>query len=461
MDIEAYDVVIIWTGQSGKPLALDLAAAGWRTAIVERDEVGGTCINVGCTPTKTMIASGRVAHLARRHAEYGVSMSDAITVDLAAVLRRKREVVQQFRDAGVRALQEAPNVSLLFGEARFVDAQTLDVAMRGGDVRRVRAPNIVVDTGARPAVPPIQGLDSSPYLDSTTIMELDTLPGHLIVLGGGYIGLEFGQLFRRFGSAVTIVNRDERLVSREDPDVSQAVESIFAEDGIAVRNRAQVERVEGTEGCVIVRTRTPACVDTVRGTHLLIALGRTPNTDRLNLPAAGVTTDKSGYIEVDARLATRVPGIYAVGDVKGGPAFTHVSYDDYRVLRDNWLHGANRTVEGRLVPNTVFIDPQLATVGINETEAQRRGLDVRVARLPMSRVARAIETGETRGFMKAVVDARSGCILGCTVLGVDGGEVMAMLEIAMLAGLPYAKLREAIFAHPTLAEALNNLFATL
>jgi pyruvate/2-oxoglutarate dehydrogenase complex dihydrolipoamide dehydrogenase (E3) component len=325
----------------------------------------------------------------------------------------------------------------------------------------LQSSKIVLDTGARPAVPPIDGLVAVTYLDSTTVMELETLPKHLVVLGGGYIGLEFGQLFRRFGAEVTIVNRDERLVAREDPDVSEAVESIFAEDGIGVRNRAQVERVARTREGVSVTARTPAGVETVRGTHLLVAVGRTPNTERLNLAAAGVTTDRSGYIEVDAHLATHVPGIYAVGDVKGGPAFTHISYDDYRVLRDAWLHGAKRGIEGRLVPNTVFIDPQLATVGINESEARRRGLEVHVAKLPMSRVARAIETGETRGFMKALVDARSGCILGCTVLGVEGGEIMAMLQIAMLARLPYTELHEAVFAHPTLAEALNNLFATI
>jgi pyruvate/2-oxoglutarate dehydrogenase complex dihydrolipoamide dehydrogenase (E3) component len=350
---------------------------------------------------------------------------------------------------------------LLFGEASFVDAQTLDVNLCDGGTRRLQAPKIVLDTGARPAVPPIDGLVSGTYFDSTTIMELETLPGHLVVLGGGYIGLEFGQLFRRFGARVTIVNRDERLIAREDPDVSEAVESIFAEDGIVVRNRAQVERVARTAGGVSVTARTPAGVETVEGTHLLVALGRTPNTERLNLAAAGVATDKAGYIEVDAHLATRVPGIYAIGDVKGGPAFTHISYDDYRVLRDDWLHGQRRGIDGRLVPNTVFIDPQLATVGINETQAQKRGIDVRVAKLPMSRVARGIETGETRGFMKAIVDARTGCILGCTVLGVEGGEIMSMLEIAMLARLPSTELRDAIFAHPTLAEALNNLFATI
>lgn len=461
MEAEAYDAVIVGTGQSGKPLALALGRAGWRTAIVERAQVGGTCINVGCTPTKTMIASGRVAYLARRHAEYGVSLADGVTVDLATVLRRKRDVVRQFRDSGTRALEQTPNVTLLFGEARFVDTQTLEVTLRDGGTRRLRAPRIVLDTGARPAVPPIDGLVAGTYLDSTTIMELDTLPAHLIVLGGGYVGLELGQLFRRFGAAVTIVNRDERLVAREDPDVSQAVEAIFAEDGIAVRNRAQATRVDGRGGAVSVTMRTPDGVETVHGSHLLIALGRTPNTDRLDLGAAGVATDEAGYVRVNRRLETSVPGIYAVGDVKGGPAFTHISYDDYRILRDNWLHNGNRTLEGRLVPNTIFIDPQLATVGVGEAEAQRRGLVVRVAKLPMSRVARAIETGETRGFMKAVVDAQSGCILGCTVLGVDGGELMAMVEIAMLARLPYTHLREAIFAHPTLAESLNNLFATI
>jgi dihydrolipoamide dehydrogenase len=452
-----YDAVIIGTGQSGKPLAIALGRAGWKVAVIEREHVGGTCINVGCTPTKTMVASGRVAYLSRRGADYGVK-AGPVKVDMRRVFERKREVVERFRNGGQKSLEKAPNVELIFGEARFAGGMRVSVSLKRRGTRELEGKRIVVNTGGRPAVPPIPGLDEVPFLDSTSIMELTRVPEHLVVLGGGYIGLEFCQMFRRFGSRVTIVNRDPRLVQREDPDVSEEVEKILKEDGIAVLNSAQVTRVEkrGKQVRVALQSGKP-----VSGSHLLVAVGRVPNTDRLNLPAAGVETDKAGFIRVNSKLETSVPGVYAIGDVKGGPAFTHISYDDFRVLRENWLNGGSATIEGRPVPNCVFIDPQLATVGLNETEAQRRGLDYRVAKLPMRGVARAIEMSETRGFMKAIVDAKTRQILGCTVLGVEGGEIMSMLQIAMMGKVPYPAIKEGVFAHPTLAESLNNLFMTL
>jgi pyruvate/2-oxoglutarate dehydrogenase complex dihydrolipoamide dehydrogenase (E3) component len=443
--MSTHDAVIIGTGQSGKPLAIALARAGWKVAVIEREHIGGTCINVGCTPTKTMVASGRVAYLARRGPDYGVS-TGPVEVDMRRVFGRKRGVVESFRNGGQKNLERTANLELIFGEARFAGGMRVAVNLRQGGTR-----------GGRPAVPPISGLDTVPFLDSTGILELTELPEHLVVLGGGYIGLEFCQMFRRFGARVTIVNRDPRLVPREDPDVSFEVAKILKEDGIEVVNSAQVTRVERNGGGVRVKLESGE----ISGSHLLVAVGRVPNSDRLNLGAAGVETDKVGFITVNSRLETNVPGIYAMGDVKGGPAFTHVSYDDFRILRDNWLARGNATTEGRVVPNCVFIDPQLATVGLNETEAKRRGLDYRVAKLPMSGVARAIEMSETRGFMKAIVDAKTGQILGCTVLGIEGGELMSMLQIAMMGKLPYAAIKEAVFAHPTLAESLNNLFMTL
>jgi dihydrolipoamide dehydrogenase len=451
-----HDAIIIGTGQSGKPLALELGRAGWKVAVIEREHVGGTCINVGCTPTKTLVASGRVAYLARRAADYGVK-TGSVKVDMRRVLERKRSVVGRFRNGGRKSLEKAANVELIFGEARFVGGMRIAVNLRRGGTRELESKRIVVNTGGRPAVPPIPGLDQVRYLDSTSIMELTSEPKHLVVLGGGYIGLEFCQMFRRFGSRVTIVNRDPRLVSREDPDVSEAVEKILKEDGIKVLNSAQVTRVQKGAAGVRVVLQSGG----VSGSHLLVAVGRVPNTDRLNLAAAGVEMDKGGFIKVNPKLETNVPGIYAVGDVKGGPAFTHISYDDFRVLRENWLNGGRSTIEGRPVPNCVFIDPQLATVGLNETEARNRGLDYRVAKLPMTGVARAIEMSETRGFMKAIVDAKTKQILGCTILGVEGGEIMSMLQIAMMGKIPYTAIKEAVFAHPTLAESLNNLFMTL
>ncbi|MFO1362978.1 MAG: mercuric reductase [Burkholderiales bacterium] len=459
MTPEKFDTVIIGTGQSGKPLALALGRAGRRTAVVEAQHVGGTCINVGCTPTKTMVASARVAYLARRAADFGVN-AGAPRVDLAAVWARKQHVVEQFRAGGKRSLERVPAIDLVFGEGSFADARTVRVRLNAGGERLLTADRIVINTGGRPAVPDLPGLAAAGYLDSSGVMELRTLPAHLIVLGGGYIGLEFSQMFRRFGARVTVITREDRLIPREDPDVSAEVEKILAEDGVGIVKNASTLRVDGRGG-VQVLVETPDGAREIAGSHLLVAVGRVPNSDRLNLAAAGVATDKAGFIPVNGRLETNVAGIYAIGDVKGGPAFTHISYDDYRVLRANWLEGADATIDGRYVPNTMFIDPQLATVGINEAEAKRRGLNYRVAKLPMASVARAIEMSETRGFMKAIVDADTGQILGCTILGIEGGEIMSMLQIAMMGRLPYPRLRDAIFAHPTLAEALNNLFAPL
>jgi pyruvate/2-oxoglutarate dehydrogenase complex dihydrolipoamide dehydrogenase (E3) component len=460
MNNSAYDAIIIGTGQSGKPLAIALGRAGWKVAVIEREHVGGTCINVGCTPTKTMVASARVAYLARRSKDYGVNAAP-VTVSMRRVLERKRGIVESFRNYGQKTLEKAANLELIFGEARFRDSQRVVAKLKGGGTRELEGKRIVINTGGRPAVPPIPGLERVPFLDSTSIMELTELPRHLIVLGGGYIGLEFCQMFQRFGARVTIVNRDPRLILREDPDVSAEVEKILKEDGIEILNSTQVTLVEKTGAGVRVVLGTGKGSKKISGSHLLLALGRVPNSDRLNLGAVGVQTDNSGFIEVNPKLETNVPGIYAIGDVKGGPAFTHISYDDFRILRENWLAGGAATIAGRPVPNCMYIDPQLATVGINETEAQKRGLDYRVAKLPMTGVARAQEMSETRGFMKAIVDAKTLQILGCTILGVEGGEIMSMLQIAMMGKIPYTAIKEAIFAHPTLAESLNNLFMTL
>ena len=459
-DMSAYDAIVIGTGQSGKPLATALARAGWKIAVVEREHVGGTCVNVGCTPTKTMVASARVAYLARRGKDYGVD-AGAIAVDLRRVHERKRGIVESFRNYGQKTLEKTSNLDLIFGEARLKDSRRVTVELRGGGTRELEGKRIVINTGRRPAVPPIPGLDGVPFLDSSSIMELTELPEHLVVLGGGYIGLEFCQMFRRFGARVTVVNRGPRLIQREDPDVSAEVEKILKEDGIEVLNSTQVTRLEKSGAAVRALLQTAEGAKELSGSRLLVALGRVPNSDRLNLGAAGVETDKLGYIKVNSKLETSVPGVYAIGDVKGGPAFTHISYDDFRVLRENWLNSGNATIEGRPIPSCMFIDPQLATVGLNETEARKGGIDYRVAKLPMSRVARAIEMSETRGFMKAIVDRKTQQILGCTILGVEGGEIMSMLQIAMMGKLPYPLIKEAIFAHPTLAESLNNLFMTL
>jgi pyruvate/2-oxoglutarate dehydrogenase complex dihydrolipoamide dehydrogenase (E3) component len=457
---DRYDAIVIGSGQAGKPLALTLAEAGRKTAIVEREHVGGTCVNVGCTPTKTMVASGRVAYLARRAGDYGVR-PNPVQVEMAKVRQRKQAIVESFRNSGQRQLEKTEGVDLLFGEASFTGPKTVAVRMNNGGTRQLTADTIFINTGGRPSSPPIPGLDSVPTLDSTSIMELDVLPAHLLVLGGGYIGLEFGQMFRRFGSAVTVVQRSKQLLGREDPDVAEEVAKILREDGVEVLLETQTLRAEQADGTIRLTVRTQNGERTLSGSHLLVAAGRVPNTDALNLSSAGVKTDKGGIVQVNERLETNVPGIYALGDVKGGPAFTHISYDDFRIIRTNLLEGGNATTHGRFVPYTVYIDPQLGRVGLSETEARAQGRRIRVAKMPMAYVARALEMDEPRGFMKAIVDADTNQILGYTALGVEGGELMSMVEIAMMGKVPYTTLRDGIFAHPTLAEALNNLFAAV
>jgi pyruvate/2-oxoglutarate dehydrogenase complex dihydrolipoamide dehydrogenase (E3) component len=454
-----YDAIVIGAGQAGGPLATALARSGRATALIEREHIGGTCINEGCTPTKTMIASARVAYLTRRAADYGVH-SGPVEIDLGKVRQRKRDIVDSFRSGSQRRIEETDGVDLLAGEASFSGPKQLAVRLDSGEQRTLTADLIIINTGARPSLPPIDGLDQVPTLDSTTIMELDEVPEHLLILGGGYIGLEFGQMFRRFGSAVTIVQRGEQLLAREDADVAEAVADLLREDGIEVLLNTAALRAEQRDGAIRLTVRGSDGERALSGSHLLVAAGRTPNSDRLNLQAAGVHTDKHGFVRVNERLETKVPGIYALGDIHGGPAFTHISYDDFRIVRTNLIENGSATTSGRLVPYTVFIDPQLGRVGLSENEARQQGRKIRVAKMPMSYVARALEVDESRGFMKAIVDAESEQILGFTILGIEGGEVMAQVQIAMMGKLPYTTLRDAIFAHPTLAESLNNLFSS-
>ena len=456
-----YDAIVIGAGQGGVPLATALAKAGRNTALVEREHVGGTCINEGCTPTKTMVASAKVAYFDRRSGDYGVS-NGQVAVDMIRVRQRKRDIVESFRSGGEKRLHDA-GVELIMGEARFVGPKALEVRLKdGGETLQLSADHIFINVGARPANPPIEGLDGVPALNSTSIMELDEVPERLLVLGGSYVGLEFAQMFRRFGSEVTVVQRGRQLMSREDPDVAEAVAEIMREDGIEVLLETQTRRVEeGEDGEILLTLSTPEGESTLEGSHLLVAAGRPPNTDRLGLDTAGIETDKRGQIKVNERLETTAPGVWAIGDVKGGPAFTHISYDDFRIIRTNLLEGGDATITGRKVPYTVFIDPQLGRAGLSEQEARQRGLNIRVAKIPMSYVARAIEVDETRGFMKAIVDADTDQVLGCAILGVEGGEIAAMLQIAMMGEVPYTTLRDTVFSHPTLSESLNTLFAAI
>jgi pyruvate/2-oxoglutarate dehydrogenase complex dihydrolipoamide dehydrogenase (E3) component len=454
-----YDAIVIGSGQAGTPLSTTLARAGWKTAIIEREHVGGTCINEGCTPTKTMVASGRVAYLARRGADYGVQ-TGPVTIDMTKVRQRKRDIVESFRNGSQRRIETTDGVDLLMGEASFTGPQTLEVRLNNGEMLQLTASTIFINAGARPAKPSITGVEAVATLNSTSIMELDEVPEHLLVVGGGYIGMEFGQLFRRFGSQVTVIQRGAALLAREDPDVAQEVANIMREDGLEVLLETKPVSVEmSSTGVISLTVQTKMGERILLGSHLLMAAGRVPNTDWLNLDAAGIQTDKRGFIQVNERLETNVPGIYALGDVKGGPAFTHISYDDFRIIRTNLLEKGNATIHDRLVPYTVFIDPQLGRIGLSETEARTQGRNFKIAKMPMNYVARALELDESRGFMKAVVDADTGQILGAAVLGIEGGEIMSILEVAMIGKVPYTVLRDGVFAHPTLAESLNNLFS--
>jgi pyruvate/2-oxoglutarate dehydrogenase complex dihydrolipoamide dehydrogenase (E3) component len=450
--METFDAIIIGSGQGGNPLAKALTEAGKKTALVERKDVGGTCINRGCTPTKTMVASARVAHLARRGADYGVNVGP-VELDMAKVRARKRAIVSSFRQSNEKGLEKA-HVELIRGEASFVGPRQIHVALNAGGTRELTAEQIFINTGTRSAVPALPGLDAIPYFDNESIMELDYVPEHLVIVGGGYIGVEFGQMFRRFGSRVTILQGGGQLLNAEDPDCAAEVEKVLREDGIEILLNARAEKIERAAWGFAVKGN----FETVSGTDLLLAAGRTPNTDALKPATGGVETDARGFIRANDRLETTAPGVYVIGDVKGGPQFTHISYDDFRILKSNLLDGGSRRMSDRMVPFAVFIDPQFARVGMTETEARRRGRNIRVARMPMSWVARAIELDETRGLMKAIVDAETKEILGVTVFGLEGGELMAVFQMAMMGHLSYPVLHDAVIAHPTLAESINNLF---
>ncbi len=458
---DRFELIVIGAGQGGGPLAGAFAQAGRRTALIEREHAGGTCVNTGCTPTKTMIASGRVAYLARRGADYGVNTGD-VSVNMEVVRQRKRDIVEMFRSGSERRIGKTEGLDYIEGEARFTGEKTIEVVLDAGGTRTLQAETVVINVGERPRPLDIEVADGVTVLDSTSVMELDEVPDHLVVIGGGPIGLEFGQLFRRLGASVTIVQRSDRLLGREDPDIADAVAGILREDGIGIEfNSSPVKITRGDAGAVVTVERKDGSRKEIRASHVLAAAGRIPNTDTLDTGATGLTLDRRGYIETDGRLETAVPGIYAIGDVRPGPKFTHISYDDYRIVKANLIDGGNRSVDDRLEPYTIFIDPQLGRVGLSERDAREQDLPYLVGSMPMSSVARALETDETRGVIKVLVHADTDRILGAAVLGIDGGELMAMIEIAMMGNLPYTALRDGVFAHPNLSEALNNVFGHL
>ncbi|MBK0379738.1 mercuric reductase [Mucilaginibacter segetis] len=460
--MKQYDAIVIGSGQAGSPLAKKLANAGKKTLLVEKRFIGGTCVNDGCTPTKTMVASARLAYLGQRCNDMGVKIK-GYTVNMPQVKKHKDGIVLKSRNGGQEAIEKTKNLDLIFGEAVFIDNKTIDVNPKKGKNMQFKADLIFINTGCKPYIPDnIEGLDGIEYLTSTSIMELDKAPEHLLVIGGNYIGLEFGQMFARFGSKITILERSGHILPREDNDIALEVTRILEQEKIKIHTGASLSKVKQKVGGKITAYFTVGDQEKkIKCSHILLAVGRTPQTVSLGLDKTGVATDDKGYIKVNNKLETNVKGIYALGDVKGGPAFTHISYNDYTIVYRNLIEKKNLSIKDRPVPYCMFTDPELGRIGITETEAKKQGLNIKVAKLPMAHVARAIETGDTRGVMKAVVDADTKQILGVAIVGSEGGEIMSVLQMAMMGKITYEQIRYCVFAHPTFSESLNNLFMAI
>jgi pyruvate/2-oxoglutarate dehydrogenase complex dihydrolipoamide dehydrogenase (E3) component len=456
-----FDAVVIGTGQGGAPLAVRLGASGRKTAVVERAAFGGTCVNVGCTPTKTYVASARAAHVARRAADYGVLVDGPVGVDMAQVKARKDRVIGQSR-AGVETwLRGAANVTVFTGHASFTGAHAVRIAAHDGAQHDLEANEIFVNTGTRALVPSIEGVERIRYHTNSTLLELTELPAHLAIVGGSYVALEFAQMFRRFGSRVTVIVRGERVLAREDEDLANEVQTILAREGVEFRFGVEPSRVEpldaNGEGVRIFGANA-APID---ASHLLFATGRVPNTDDLGLDRTGVEVDQHGIVRVDGQLRTNVPGIWALGDINGRGAFTHTSYDDFEIVAANLLDGGARSADARIMAYAVYVDPPLARAGMSEKDVRRDGRDALIATLPMSRVGRARERGETDGFMKVLVDAKSGKILGAAILGIEGDEAIHTFIDIMTADAAYTTLQRAMHIHPTVSELVPTLLGGL
>jgi pyruvate/2-oxoglutarate dehydrogenase complex dihydrolipoamide dehydrogenase (E3) component len=456
---EHYEMLVLGSGEGGKYLAWHMARAGHRTAVVERKLIGGSCPNTNCLPSKNEIWSAKVADLVQHADRFGI-VTGPVATDMAKVLARKREMVD-----GLVAMHldiyKSSGAELIMGTGRFVAPKTIEVSLNDGGVRLMTADRVVLNLGTRAAIPDIPGLASARPLTNVEILELDRLPEHLVVLGGGYVGLEFAQAYRRFGSRVSVIEPGSHLVGKEDSDVAAAILETLREEGVEVHTGAEVLEVEGRSGeAVSLEISTAAGRQTISGSDILVATGRIPNTERIGLDLAGVALDARGFIAANDRLETSAPDVWAIGDCAGSPQFTHVSFDDFRIIRDN-LAGGRRSRNERLIPYCLYTDPPLARVGLSEVEAQRRNIAVRVAKLPIVSVLRSRTTSETRGFMKALVEAEGDRIVGFAMIGAEAGEVMAAVQTAMLAGMPYTGLRDAIIAHPTMAEGLGALFSRM
>ena len=454
--MKTYDAIIIGSGQGGVPLATNLAELGWRVALIEKGQLGGSCINYGCTPTKTMISSARIAHYARVAPEFGIH-TGPVKVDMAEIVARKNEIVDSFRSGIEDQVENSPKLTLYRGHGRFAAPHEVEV-----NGEKLASDKIFINTGTRPRILPIPGLDQVEVLTNRNIMDLKEVPAHLIALGGNYLGLEFGQMFRRLGSEVTVVELGDQIIPREDPEVSESLKEALEGEGMTFHLGAKTTKVAKTPGGLeIVIEKKDGTTQTLKGTHLLVSIGQVPNSDDLGLEKAGVATDKFGFVQHDGKLETNVPGVWVLGDVKGGAAFTHVSYDDYLVIYDNLVNGKNRTIDNRQIPYALFTDPELGRVGLTEREARAKGYRLKIGSVPMAYVARAIERSETNGLMKIVINADNDRILGATILGPDGGELVQILMALMMADAPWTLFENAMFIHPTLAEGFFALMANV
>lgn len=455
-----YDAIIIGAGQAGTPLAKKLAEAGKKTAIIEKRLVGGTCINDGCTPTKAMIASARAVYQAKQASRLGVEIG-SVKIDFKKIKKRKDDIVDQFRSSSEKGINSTKGLQLIFGTARFSGKKELTIVLNEGGEEKVTADLIFINTGAKTTIPDIEGLAEIDYLTSTTILDIEAIPEHLVVIGGNYIGLEFGQMFNRFGSKVTVLEKSSGILAKEDQDISSALTEILTDEKIKLITSVKINKVSQGKNHINIALESGGIKKNITASHVLVAAGRTPQTTDLGLENCGVKLDDKGHVIVNSKLETNIKGIYALGDVKGGPAFTHIAYNDYTIVYRNLIEGTNYSIQDRPVPYCMFTDPQLGRIGISEKEAKEKKLNYKVAVIPMSQVARGIETGETLGLMKAIVDADSKKILGAAILASEGGEIMSVLQLAMEGNITYDRIRYCVFAHPTYSESLNNLFMKL
>ena len=454
------DAIVIGAGQAGIPLAKRLAKAGYKTALIEKRVVGGTCINDGCTPTKNMIGHAAVAHLVHNSSKWGVHIQGNISIDFKQIHEHKIQIVNSFRESAEKGIEETNGLKLVLGEAVFTGDKTIQVRLNNGDTDIYTAPLIFINVGCSPAIPDIPGLSAVPYYTSTGLLDLEELPDHLLIIGGSYIALEMGQLYRRLGAKVSVLETAPNLLSHEDEDIAVCIESCLVAEGIEILTGVHASGVNMnvSTGEVQLAFTKDGKSHHLQGSHLLVAAGRNPQTGTLGLDKTGVHYNEKGYIRVNNYLETNVKGIYALGDVKGGPAFTHVAYNDYVIILKNLLEQQQLSIKGRIVPYCMFTDPQLGRVGLSEKQAKEQGIPIRIYTLPMTRVARALETGHTQGMMKAIVHTETNLILGAAIIGEQGGEVMTVLQMAIQAGLTCDDIRWGMFAHPLYAESLNNLF---